>query len=375
MSKFASGQTLIQAFEAWSPKSLAIGDDRNKIGLQLGTLNKPVKKVMVTLDVLENVVDEAIAQGVDLIIAHHPMMFHPVKRIDTDTARGRMIEKCLRQGIAVYAAHTNLDVAVGGVNDRLAEVLGVEDTEIFIPTQERKLVKFAVYVPESHAEAVRQALGDVGAGHIGRYSHCSFNSRGTGMFLPGEGTNPHIGTKGKWERVEEVKIETILPEELTNQAIAAMKRVHPYEEVAYDLYALQNEGDFAGVGRIGELSEPMPLHQFATHVKTRLQVRGVRFVGQADAIVKKVAVLGGDGNKFMSTAKRKGADVYVTGDVYFHTAHEAWMDGLNVVDPGHYAEKVMKEEVSRRLNAFVAAQGYDTEVFVSKTNTDPFHFV
>ncbi|HET7616842.1 MAG TPA: Nif3-like dinuclear metal center hexameric protein, partial [Bacillales bacterium] len=250
MAKTANGQTLIQAFEQWAPKSYAIDDDRKKIGLQLGTLNKPVKKIMTTLDVLENVVDEAIENEIDLIIAHHPMIFHPLKKIDTETPRGRMIEKCLKHGITVYAAHTNLDVASGGVNDLMAEAMGLENTEVLVPTHETPLVKLVVFTPEDHAEEMRKALGDAGAGFIGNYSHCTFNSPGTGTFKPEDGTNPYIGSKGKLEKVSEVKIETIMPAGLQAKVIQAMKKAHPYEEVAFDLYPLENKGKVEGAGRI-----------------------------------------------------------------------------------------------------------------------------
>lgn len=207
--KPANGQTIIQAFESVSPKNLAIEGD--KIGLQIGTLNKPVKKVMIALDVLESVVDEAVKNEVDLIIAHHPIIFRPIKALNMDSAYGRTIEKLIKNDIAVYAAHTNLDVAPGGVNDLMAEALGLEDVNVLVETTEDPLKKLAVFVPEENADDVRNALGNAGAGHIGNYSHCSFNTNGTGTFKPGAGTNPHIGTQGKMEYVSEVKIESVFP--------------------------------------------------------------------------------------------------------------------------------------------------------------------
>lgn len=207
--KIANAQTLIQAFESFSPKAYAVEGD--KIGLQIGTLNKKVKKVMIALDVIEPVVDEAVEEGVDLIIAHHPIIFKPIKALRTDQTYGRTIEKLIKNDITVYLAHTNLDVAPGGVNDLMAEALGLEDTEVLVETFEDTLKKLVVFVPENEAGKVRDALGNAGAGYIGNYSHCSFNTKGTGTFKPGEGTDPFIGEQGKMEYVDEVKIETVFP--------------------------------------------------------------------------------------------------------------------------------------------------------------------
>lgn len=373
MTKPANGQTIVQLFESWAPKSLAMEGD--KIGLMVGTLNKPVHKVMIALDVLEEVIDEAIEQKADFILAHHPLIYRPLKNIATDTSYGRIIEKALKHNITIYAAHTNLDIAPGGVNDLLAEALQLTDTKVLVPTGSEKLKKLVVFVPKSHAKIVREALGDAGCGHIGDYSHCTFNSEGIGTFLPLEGTNPYIGQTGKKEEVEEIKIETIMPQSLQKKAISAMLAVHPYEEPAFDIYPLDNEGQICGLGRIGYLKEEMTLKQFACFVKEALDVKGVRVVGKLDSKVKKVAVLGGDGNKFVQNAIMQGADVYVTGDVYYHVAHDAMMEGLNIVDPGHNVEKVMKLGVQKRLTEMLKEKSYATEVIVSKINTDPFSFL
>lgn len=373
MSKVANAQTIIQAFEAWSPKSLAVEGD--KIGLQIGTLNKPVKKIMVVLDLLEEVVEEAINQDVDLIIAHHPIIFRPLKTIQTDRPYGRIVEKLIKNNISVYAAHTNLDVAKGGVNDLMADKLQLQNVEVLAPTSEIKLKKLVVFVPHDYADKVREALGRAEAGYIGNYSHCTFNSEGTGTFKPVDGSSPFIGKQGKLEYVKEVKIETIFPANLQNKLISSLLKAHPYEEVAYDIYSLENKGEQLGLGRIGELKEDMTLKEFALFVKRAFAVEGLRVVGNLDKKVKKIAVLGGDGNKYTSQALFKGADVLVTGDVYYHVAHDAMMDGLNIVDPGHNVEKIMKEAVSNFLEKFIKDNNYETEVIFSKLNTDPFKFL
>lgn len=371
--KFPSGQEVIQVFEKFAPKSLAMEGD--KIGLQIGTLQKPIKKVMITLDVLEEVVDEAVKEQVDLIIAHHPVIYNPLKTVVTDSAAGRIVAKCIKHDIAVYAAHTNLDVASGGVNDLLAEALGLENTEVLVPTYEDTLKKLAVYVPEDHADKLRNALGSAGAGSIGNYSFCTFNSAGKGTFLPNDGANPFIGEKGRLEEVAEIKIESIFPASIQNKVIQALLKNHPYEEPAYDVYPLDNKGPSLGLGRIGRLKNEMTLKEFAEHVKQCLDVKGVRVVGNLDSIVQKVAILGGDGNKFWSKAKFKGADVYVTGDIYYHVAHDAMMEGLNMVDPGHNVEKVMKVGVQKYLQSFINEKKYDTTIITSQVHTDPFQFL
>ncbi|QCJ43494.1 Nif3-like dinuclear metal center hexameric protein [Bacillus sp. S3] len=370
--KNPNGHEIIQLFEQFSPKGLAMEGDR--IGLQIGRLNKKVERVMIALDVLEDVIEEAIEKNVQLIISHHPMIYRPLKNVLTDTVQGKMIEKLLKHDIAVYAAHTNLDVAKGGVNDLLADALRIEEAEVLVPTYDTVLKKIVVFVPSSHAESVRQALGDAGAGFIGNYSHCSFSANGTGRFLPGDNTTPYLGQAGTLEEVDEVRIETIIPEQQLKKAITAMIKAHPYEEVAYDVYPLENQGEVLGLGRIGKVSE-MTLGEFAKKVKAALEVDTVRVVGDLTAKVKKVAVLGGDGNKYFMNAKFKGADVYITGDIYYHTAHDAMMQGLNMIDPGHNVEKVMKKGLTATLQKLCTDSGYVVEIFPSEVNTDPFQFI
>lgn len=370
--KRINGYEIIQLFEQFSPKGYAMEGD--KIGLQIGRLNKPVRNVMIALDVLEEVADEAIKKNVQLIIAHHPLIFRPLQKIATDSPSGRIIEKLIKHDIAVYAAHTNLDVAKGGVNDMLAEALQLSNTEVLYPTHETGLKKLTVYVPEENAEQLKQALGDAGAGAIGNYSHCTFSASGIGQFMPNDEANPHIGLHGKLESVSEMRIETIFPEHLEKRVLSAMFKNHPYEEVAYDLYKLENKGEVLGLGKIGEIRE-MTLEEFAGHVKEVLEVKGVRVVGNLTSKVKKVAVLGGDGNKYFMPAKMKGADVYVTGDMYYHVAHDAMMMGLNIVDPGHNVEKVMKKGVANRLEKMCSEKGYEVSIFPSEIHTDPFQFI
>ncbi|MFT9848675.1 Nif3-like dinuclear metal center hexameric protein [Aneurinibacillus sp. REN35] len=370
---YANGQRIIQYFEQFAPKHLAMEGD--KIGLQVGTLNKEVKKVMIALDILEEVVDEAIAEEVDLIIAHHAVIFRPLKNLRTDMPAGRLYEKLIKHDVAVYIAHTNLDVAEGGINDLMAEALALKEVEILEQWHEQKLKKIVVYVPVSHVEAVREAMSQAGAGSIGNYSHCTFGVQGTGTFMPEEGTNPFIGEKGTLEKVEEVRLESIVPQELQSRVLKAIHKAHPYEEVAYDIYPVEQAGTTWGIGRIGKLSEPVSLRAFAEQVKQAFDVNGARVVGDLDRQVQKVAVLGGDGNSFVSKAMFRGADVLVTGDIYYHTAHDAMAGGLSIVDPGHNIEKIMKTGVKNILDKRLQEDKLETEIVVSIVNTDPFTFL
>lgn len=369
----AHGQTVIQFVEQLAPKALAMEGD--KIGLHVGTLQKQVKKVMVALDVLEPVVDEAIEQGVDLIVAHHAVIYRPLKHLRTDLPSGRLYEKLLKHDIAVYTAHTNLDVAVGGINDWLAEAIGLTDVDVLDVSYQDAWKKLVVYVPESHRDAVFQAVSEAGAGWVGNYSHCSFQVAGTGTFLPREGTHPHIGEQGKLERVEEVRLETVMPASKQSAVLKAMKAAHPYEEVAYDIIPLDVAGTGLGVGRIGKLPEAITLRELALQVKEKFQLHGLRVVGALDEKVKKVAVVGGDGSSFAGKAVFRGADVLITGDIGYHTAHDAQADGLSIIDAGHNIEKIMKQKLADYLAERMRLNGYQTEVIASQVHTDPFQFV
>jgi dinuclear metal center YbgI/SA1388 family protein len=373
MSKIPNGHEVIQLFEAFSPKKFALEGD--KIGLQIGTLNKSIHRVMIALDVTELVIEEAITKKVDLIIAHHPLIFRPLKHIKTDSASGRIIEKCIKNNISIYAAHTNLDVAEGGVNDLLANALNLKKQEILSTSYTESNKKLVVFVPATSAIQVREAMSNAGAGSIGNYSHCTYNTQGIGTFLPEENSHPLIGERGTIVEVEEIRIETIVPLSRQKAVIKAMLDAHPYEEVAYDLYSLENPGKEFGLGRIGYLPNEMTLKEFAAYVKRQLNVDGIRVVGDLQNKVKKVAVLGGDGNKYISQAKFKGADVFVTGDLYYHVAHDALMMGLSVVDPGHHIEQIMKKGVSDKLSTEFMNKKWEIEVFASEPSTDPFVFM
>ncbi|MHC5251788.1 Nif3-like dinuclear metal center hexameric protein [Listeria kieliensis] len=372
--KTANGHEFVAMLEKIAPRKLAMEDD--PIGLQLGDLSKKVRKIMFTLDVLEEVVDEAIEQGVDMIIAHHPFLFRPVHKIDMETAQGRMIRKLIKHDIIVFAAHTNLDIARGGVNDILADLLELKDTEVIVPTHVEKYLKMVVFVPEESSETVRQILMNNGAGEIGtEYESCSFEVSGIGKFKPSENAKPAKGKNGELASVKEVRLEAIIREDLAEQAVKAVKAGHPYEEPAVDLYPLEGLKHVEGLGRVGKLAKEMPLEVFIDIVKGVLSIEHVRLIGDPNAKVKKVAVLGGDGNKFIHAAKRSGADVLITGDIYYHTGHDLLAIGLPTIDAGHNIEKVMKSYLKTEFEERSKNLGIEVELIVSEKNTDPFTFL
>ncbi|ASS76068.1 Nif3-like dinuclear metal center hexameric protein [Tumebacillus algifaecis] len=372
--KTATVREITAVLEEMAPLTLA--ESWDKVGLQVGDPKRAVKKVMLSLDSNdEGVIDEAIAKGVDLIIAHHAMIFKAVQTLRTDTPYGRKLQKLLTHNISVYVAHTNLDIAEGGINDILASRLHLERVEVLSRVHNTRLKKLVVFVPESHHEQVRKALGDAGAGWIGNYSHCTFSTPGHGTFVPQEGTSPFIGEQGVLEKVEEVRIETIVSDLNQDKVVQALLQAHPYEEVAYDIYPLEIMGQELGIGRVGDLVQEMTLGQFAQFVKQQFGVEHARVVGPHDRPVRRVAVLGGSGEEFYPEAIKKGADVFVTGDIRYHYAQDALADGLCMVDPGHNTEKVCLPSVAAFLEAKLREYGYDAEVLVSETNTEPFTFL
>jgi dinuclear metal center YbgI/SA1388 family protein len=357
--------------EQLAPKELAY--DWDPVGLQVGSYNKPVRTIMVTLDVLEAVVDEAIEKQVDMIIAHHPLLFKSVRQINTDTSKGRIIQKLLHHDITVYASHTNLDIAENGVNDAICNHIGVRQVKPLVDIRTEQLLKLVAYIPLTHVAQVRDAISEAGAGHIGNYSHCTFQTQGQGTFKPLEGTNPFIGSINQLEKVDEVKLESIIQESKLRTALHALLQAHPYEEPAYDIFPLKNKGKTFGLGRIGKLDQSLSLEDFCEHIKSVLQIPDLRVTGNLDKQVRTVAVIGGSGEKYIHQAKQNGADVYITGDMSFHYAQDAQEAGLAVIDVGHYAEKVMKTLVKKYLD--VELKNTDIKIITSTTNTDPFQFI
>jgi dinuclear metal center YbgI/SA1388 family protein len=308
--------------------------DWDNVGLLVGSPDAPARRCLVALDCDGGTLALAERLGADLIVCHHPVVFRPLRRLDPGNAAVR----AARLGIAVYAAHTNLDVAPGGVSDVLAGLLGVENAEPLQVTGREALFKLVTFVPGGQVEAVAAALADAGAGRMGNYDSCSFRSEGTGTFRPLPGASPFLGRVGELERVDEVRLEALVPEGARDAAVSALLRAHPYEEVAYDVIPLANAGAARGFGRIGSLRDALPLARFARLVGERLGCSPVlRWAGEPRKPVRRVAVCGGAGADLIGDALAAGADALVTGDVKYHEARRAEEAGLGVVDAGHFA--------------------------------------
>ena len=306
---------IANALEMFAP--LPLQDDFDNAGLQIGLTDAEVAGVLLCLDVTEAVVDEAIASGCNLIISHHPVIFKPLKRITGSNYVERCIIKALANGIAIYSAHTNLDNAPGGVNYRIAEILGLQNVRILLP-KEDSLLKLAVYVPASHTDAVRDALFAAGCGEIGNYGSCSYNVEGFGTFKANEGCNPFCGNIGELHRENETRIETIMPSYIKGRVIKALLNAHPYEEPAYDIYPVKNSWDAVGTGVIGELPAERDEIGFLQEIKEKFAVGCVRHTPLLGRKIKRVALCGGAGGSFAGAAMASGADVYITGEARYH---------------------------------------------------------
>ncbi|MBP2638110.1 MAG: cyclohydrolase 1 type 2 [Firmicutes bacterium] len=360
---------LIGQIEKWAPKYLA--EEWDNIGLLLGSPAQDIHKIFVTLDVDQEAVQQAVSIGANLIIAHHPLIFKGITNIRTDLPTGALLSDLIKHGIAVYAAHTNLDSAVGGVNDILAQKFNLKDIQPLTTVYQEKLHKLVVFVPNSHVEIVRNAMAKAGAGHIGNYSHCTFVTPGIGSFLPLPSANPFLGESGKLEYVDESRLETIVPEHLRSPVIAAMLAAHPYEEVAYDEYLLLNKHHNYGLGRVGRLAEPVALADFIKQVKGALLIDSLNMAGSPKKLIRQVAVCGGSGASLIGNALKAGADVLVTGDVKYHEAQYAIAEGLAIIDAGHFATELpVVEGIRAYLTEQSQKNGWTVEISVNNLSKD-----
>lgn len=358
---------IARIMEQHFPPELA--EDWDNVGLQTGSLERPARRVMVCLDLTEPILTKAESDHVNLIITHHPLFFRAIKGINLDKPFGRMIEKLLKNDITVYSAHTNLDAGTRGLNQLLAETLGLADIEPLERMKTERYLKLVVFVPAACTEAVRQAINEAGAGFIGNYSDCSFRTRGTGTFKPQPGTNPFIGTTGQLEEVDEYRLETIVPEKKVDAVISNMKKAHPYEEVAYDLYPLANEGPGYSLGRQGRLGNTVTVEEFALKIKDRLQLDSVRVAGDLKRPIRKVAVVSGAGAEFINKVQAQGIDLLVTGDLKYHEARDAELIGLTVIDAGHQGtEEIMVPYIKTLLENECRNNGY--EVIIEGIKSD-----
>jgi len=338
-------------------------------GLQVGDLSAEAHKALICLDITEEVVDEAIAKNCNVIVSHHPLIFKGLKHLTPQTYIERAVMKAIKHDIAMISMHTNLDNSCLGVSRILAERLGLKDLHILQPL-EGHLKKLVVYVPLSAAEAVRNAMFEAGAGCIGNYDSCSFNVQGRGSFRAGEMAHPYVGEIGKVHFEDEVRIETVVPKYALSQVIAAMLKVHPYEEVAYDVFALENEFQQAGAGMIGELENPMEEVDFLQLVSETIESPCLRHSALTGRKIQRVALCGGSGSPFMGDAMRQKADAYLTADIKYHDFFIP--EGrLLMVDGGHFeteqfTKELICELIRKKFPTFAAV--------IADTNTNAVHY-
>jgi len=344
-------------------------------GLQVGDPGASVSRIMISLDACGETIDAAVEKRCQLLLTHHPFLFHPVKRISTSLPPGSLIAHAIKNDLSIVSLHTNYDIANPGINDLLAERIGLQSSAPLKITGWDELIKLTVFVPKGHEEKVLEELFRF-SGFIGNYSDCSFQSPGMGSFKPLAGAVPFIGSVGEREYAEEARIEVLLRREDMNRAVDAMIKAHPYEEPAYDLYPLLNKGRNRGLGRIGELESGVSLAVFAERVKKELSLGGLRVAGDMKRQVQRVAVCGGSGASLFRDAKRCGADVLVTGDVKYHDARDAEALGLSLVDIGHFAsELLMIEGLASALGKEIAGTGFEAEILCCEAEKDPFLFL
>ncbi len=358
---------LLKVFEEVAPLSLQESYDNS--GIQLGSPDQEVTRALVCLDVTPAVLREAIKKKCDLIISHHPLIFEGIKRVSGKTATEQVLLEAIRNNVAILSLHTNLDNVKGGVNSRLAEKLGLERLKILRPAR-GVLKKLVTFCPGDYADEVRAALFKAGAGQIGDYDCCSYNLEGKGSFRAGENSNPFVGNLRELHFEEETRIETIFPGYLQPDVLAAMKSAHPYEEVAYDVYPIDNQFDQAGSGMIGELKTPMRADEFLAMVKKKLGVAFVRHSPPVDDPVQVIALCGGSGAFLLPDAIQAGAQAFVTGDVKYHQFLDV-AGKLLLVDAGHYETEQHTKEL---LVDIVKEKMINFALLISETNTNPVRY-
>jgi dinuclear metal center YbgI/SA1388 family protein len=331
---------IIKALEEFAPP--VYQESYDNAGLLAGDPEDEISSVLLAVDVTEEVLEEALSEKANLVISHHPVVFAPLRGITGKTRAERILLKAIRMNIAIYCAHTNLDNIFAGVNLALAGKLGIADPRILAPVS-GELRKLVTFVPLDYAEKVRTALFNAGAGHIGKYDQCSFNLEGTGSFRGLETTHPFVGEKGKLHFEKEVRIETIFPKAMEARITGSLLAAHPYEEVAYDIYPLDNEYPMLGAGMIGTLGRAINHADFLARVKEKLGCSVVRYSGPSRGRIKTVACCGGSGSFLISRAIAAGADAFVTGDIKYHQFLDYETEIL-LVDAGHFeTEQWMKE--------------------------------
>lgn len=368
-------QEVIDLFEEIAP--LHYAENFDNVGLLVGDKNTVVTSILVTHDTLEEIVEEAIAKNCNLIVSFHPIIFSGLKKINGNNYVERVVIKAIQHNIAIFAIHTALDNAWNGVNAIICQKLGLTNPKILIPKKET-IKKLNTFVPKAHAESLRQALFNAGAGSIGNYDHCSFNVEGTGSFRAGEGANPTLGKKGETHFEPETQIGITFPAHLQGTILKALQENHPYEEVAYEITSLENVNQKIGMGMIAELSNSVNEMDFLNFVKKTMQCDCIKHSKLLGKKIKKVAVLGGSGAFAIEAAKRAGADVFLTSDLKYHDFYKAENQFI-IADIGHYeSEQFTKSELvdflTKKITNFAPAFEKGN-IKISEVNTNPIKYL
>ncbi|MEM6642299.1 MAG: Nif3-like dinuclear metal center hexameric protein [Bacteroidota bacterium] len=361
-------QDIIQYLERWAP--LAIQEPYDNAGLIIGDKNDESSGGLITLDVTEAVIKEAVQHNCNLIIAHHPLIFNGIKKIGRSSWMDKCINLAIKHDINIYAVHTNLDNVLTGVNDKICDLIGLGERRILLP-KPGTLAKLTVFVPPKNKHSLLEALFSSGAGDIGNYDHCTFEVSGLGSFRGNELSNPTLGKKGQTENVKEDRIEVILRKHDADQILKAMKNAHPYEEVAYYLTDLLNENQSYGSGMVGVLPKPLKTTDFFQHLKSVLKLQVIRHTEYCREVVSKVAVCGGSGSFLLEAAKKQNADVFITADFKYHEFFGA-DDRIIIADVGHYESEVWtKDLLHERLSKVFANFAFR----LSRIDTNPIKYL
>lgn len=359
---------IIHSLEEWAPPAFA--ESYDNVGLLVGDQNETVTSVLISLDCTEEVVKEAITKGCNMIVSHHPILFKGFKRFNASNYVERTVAMAIKNDIALYAIHTNLDNVHDGVNKKICDLIGLENTQILAP-KGQNLEKLVFFVPTQQAEEVRDALFNAGAGTIGNYSGCSFNVSGNGTYTPRAGANPTIGEVGKPHSEEETRIEIMIPVYLRTKVLETLKKVHPYEEVAYFVHPIENKNQYTGSGMIGFLPEAKEPLEFFKLLKNQMELEVIKCTSFGLGMIKKVAVCGGSGSFLLKDAMRQNADVFITGDFKYHEFFDA-ENKIIIADIGHYESErftidLIAEKIRKKFSTFAT--------HLTEVNTNPIHYI
>lgn len=367
-------QEIIQRIEQYAPTYLA--EDWDPIGLAFGANDQKVARMMVALDLDANTLKEAKDKQVDFIFTHHPSIFKALKTLNEQDARRQEYIELIRSNIALYSAHTNVDAAEDGMNDWLADAIGLEGPlQVIESSYQTDLKLLVLYTPNAEAARMRKELHKAGAGQVGDYQEVSYTSKGTGHFTPGDTANPTIGVSHQPETVNEERVEMLFPSHLLGRVMQTIYTYHPYEEPVFHLIDIGKKQQEYGIGRVGALKAPQTFGEMIERVKNNLSIPHVRYANKdLNATIEKVAVLGGSGEGYYKKALTQGADLYVTGDISYHGAQDMMRDGLLFIDAGHFIEHIFVEKMTEKLEQWNKEENWKIEIIPAKSQEDVFKF-